>query len=294
MALPPSRFEDIANGLFKYRYRVKIHVGTLVGGTPTNENVAEGWLRARMGGVTEERIKAEVAQVMADRGCSAEDAIEEVNRNRHLSGFRRNFNTELARADQHRAMTTGFVFAGERKIFTEAEAKRTFGELLIEARTIKAMLKEALMVAVGAGHIDATKWGRTSKAAKGFFAEHAFIDEERVLLGVTEPSEVAESFVHTFRGSGIKHEERLHDAIVEFTIIADWDFDKKVKDFWGILFSMAERQGLGASRSQGYGRFSTVEFEQVESDPETTRRATARAKELLELERTEPEATPEG
>lgn len=281
MALPPSVFQDVSDSLFSYRYTVKIHVGTLVGGTPTNRDVAEGWIRTKMGLSTEELIQAEVERVMDARGVKPEEAIEQVNKDRHLTGFKRNYGTSLARADQLRAMTSGFVFEGVRKVFTEREALATFGELYIEGRQFKAMMKEAAMIGVGSGHIDGTKWGKTGKAMKGFLAEHLFVEEEELLLGVTEPSTIDQSFVHTFRGAGIKLEEKIHDAELTVTLIADWDFEAKVKDFYGIMFALAEKNGLGASRSQGFGRFAVTSFERVESDPATTKKATKRAKEII-------------
>lgn len=284
MSLPVSVFDDISQALFQYRYKVRIHVGTLVGGTPTDRNVAEGWIRTKMGAKIDEVVRAEVEAVMEARGVTPDLAVEEVAKNRHLTGFKRDFSTAQARADQQRAMTTGFVFEGVRKIFTEAEALRTFGELYIDGRTIKAMLKEALMIGVGGGHIEATKWGKTSKAAKGFFAEHAFVEEEIALLGVTEPTSIDQSFVHTFRGAGIKLEEKVSDAEVEFTIVADFDFESKVKKFWGILMAIAERNGLGASRSQGFGRFSTVAFERIIPDEATLKKSAARVKQIKEEE----------
>ncbi len=285
MSLPQSVFADVANKLFSYRYEVTLHVGTLVGGTPTNEDVAEGWIRAKMGLNTDELVRAEVERVMSERGVQPEQAIEEVARNRHLTGFKRDFNSPLALAHQKQATGTGFVFQGKRKIFTPAEARRTFGELLIEGRQIKAMLKEALMIAVGSGHVEATKYGKTNKAAKGFFAEHVFVEEEAVRLGVTEPSRIDQSFVHTFRGAGIKLEEKALDVEVKFTIIADFDFATKDKDFFAKIFAIGERNGLGASRSQGNGRFSTTRFERVESSPETTQKATRRAAQIREQEK---------
>ena len=141
------------------------------------------------------------------------------------------------------------------------------------------------MIGVASGHIDGTRWGKTSKAMKGFIAEHLFVEEEVVLLERTEPDTIDQSFVHTFRGAGIKLEEKLYDVIVKFTIIADFDFESKVKNFFAIVFALAEKNGLGASRSQGFGRFSTIRFERVKSDPETTKRATKRAKEIIEEDR---------
>lgn len=282
--LPESVFKSIGDSLFCYRYEVEIEVGTLVGGTPTNDKVAEGWIKTKMGLSTEDLIRAEVEKTMDQRGVTPDDAVEKVSRDRHLTGFRRDPSTPLSREAQRRATTTGFLFGGERKIFTPEEARLTFGELYVEARTIKAMAKEALMIAVGSGHIDALKWGKTNKAAKGFFAEHLFVEEETIHLGVTEPDAIVQGFVHTWRGTGLKLEEHLHNARLGWTFIADFDFEARMKDFFGILMSVAEKNGLGASRSQGYGRFSTVQFERVESSPATTKRANARVAKIREQE----------
>lgn len=285
MPLPVSVFAEVAASLFCYRYEVTLHVGTLVGGTPTNPDVAEGWIRTKMGLSTDDLVKAEVERVMEERGVREDAAIAEVTKNRHLTGFKRDYNSAQARRDQEKATTTGFVFEGKRKIFTPQEARLTFGELFIEGRQIKAMMKEALMIGVGAGHIEGTKYGKTSKAAKGFFAEHVFVEEDAVLLGVTEPSRIEQSFVHTFRGAGIKLEEKADDVEVRFTVVADFDFASKDPDFFAKIFAIAERNGLGASRSQGNGRFSTVRFERVASDPATTAKANRRVKEIKEQER---------
>jgi hypothetical protein len=256
-----SVFADLARQQYCHRFVVELHVGTLVGGTPTDQNVAEGWIRTKMGLDSDDLIRQEVERVMENRGVTPEAAMEEVTRNRHLSGFERNFRTPLARATQQQAIDKGFVFEGVRQTFTQEQAERTFGELLIRGRQVKAMLKEAVMIGVGAGHIEATKWGKTNKAVKGFVAEHLFVLEDEILLDEVEPTEIKQAFVHTFRGSGIKLEERLHGATVRFTLAADFDFTTKDKDFFGKVMVTAEQNGLGASRSQGFGRFETVRFD---------------------------------
>lgn len=280
MPLPTSVFAEIGEQLFSYRYEVTLRVGALVGGTPTDDKVAEGWIRTKLGVKAEDTIRAEVEKVMNQRGVTPDLAVEEVAKNRHLTGFKRDFGTPLARADQARAVERGFVLEGKRKIFTPEEALRTFGELLFEGRQVKAMLKEALMIGVASGHIEATKWGKTNKAAKGFFAEHCFVEDDTILMGVTECSEIKQSFVHTFRGAGIKLEEFLYDVDLTFTLICDFDFASKDKQFFGKVFAIGERNGIGASRSQGFGRFVVTRFEQVIPDAATLKKSAARVKAI--------------
>lgn len=260
---PASVFAEIRDRVFTHKFAVTLHVSTLVGGVPSDPNVAEGWIRTKMGEKSDELIKAEVEAVMEARGIQPEAAIEIVTRNRHLTGFKRDFGTPLARDTQRQAMTTGFTFEGKKKIFTEKEARLTFGQLYIEGRQVKAMLKEAAMISGGAGHVNMKSWGKTNKALKGFLAEHLFVEEDKILLDRTEPDRIEQAFVHTFRGAGIKLEEKLDDVEVSFTLLADHDFEQSEKDFYGKVFVAAELNGLGASRSQGAGRFTVTRFDRL-------------------------------
>lgn len=263
-------FDDHEKRIYKHRWAVQLHVSRLVGGTPTDQNITEGWIRTKMGLTSAEAVTAAVEEVMKARPqLSVDAALEEVAKQRNLSGFKRNFNTPIALRVQQLAVERGVKVLNRdgkthtlRK-FSETQAQELFGELLIEGRQIKAMIKEAAMIAVGAGHIDGKGWGSTRKSMLGFLAEHAFVPEDEVLLGVTDPSEVNQSFVHTFRGSGIKLEEIIHDAVVDFTLQCDYDFAAKEKDFFATVFVVAQQNGLGASRSQGFGRFKVTKFDKL-------------------------------
>jgi len=268
--LPRSVFAKLKQKVYSHRYRVRLHVGHLVGGTPTNEKVAEGWIRTKMGLPTDEQIQAAVEETMRARGVTAKVAAEEVARDRNLSGFKRNFDTPMARLVQQQASTVGVEVLNrdnrpEHRVFTPEEAAATFGELYIEGRQIKAMLKEGTNIALGAGAanmgVKGKGWGETRKGIQAYLVEHMFVPDEQVLLGVTDPSRVQQSFVHTWRGAGIKLEEHLDEAIVEFEVHCDVDFEAADKDFWGKVMVRCEMNGLGSSRSQGFGTFSTVRFE---------------------------------
>lgn len=270
-----SVFDHLRGKVYGHSYAVTLHVGRLVGGTPSDPNVAAGWIRTKMGLTSDELVQAEVEKVMKDRpGITADDAAAEIARNRNLSGFKRNFTTPIARMTQERASTPpgvrvldtdGKTFV--QRVFTREQAAVTFGELYIEGRQAKAMLKEAAMIAVGAGKenagIEPKGWGTTRKGMLNFLVEHMFVKEEQILLGVTDPDEVAQSFVHTWRGSGIKLEEIVHGAVVDFTLQCDYDFEGKEPDFWAKVFLRGEQNGLGASRSQGFGTFRVTRFEPI-------------------------------
>jgi hypothetical protein len=165
---------------------------------------------------------------MAERGVSADEATSLVDENKHLNGFKR---------DRDRG-----------------------GELYVEGRQLKAAVKEAASVAGAAGKIPLKKYGLTNKNVLGFVSEHVFVEEDRLHLGVTEPTGVVQQFVHTWRGTGIQYIEFVEKADVVATIGSDWDFGE---EFWAMLWLTGEQQGLGASRSQGFGRYKVQEWKKL-------------------------------
>lgn len=220
-----SVFEKFRKDSYPYRFSGELLIGTIAGGTPTDPKVAEGWLRSKLGIDKDDIIREMVAETMVERGVTADEATTIVSENKHLNGFRR---------DEH--------------------------GLYIEGRQLKAALKEAASVAVAAGKLTGRGWGKTNKGLLSYLAEHVFVVEDRLHLGVTEPSGVAQRFVHTFRGSGIQYEEYVTDAKVSFTVMADHDFSDKE---WATIWLTGEQQGIGASRSQGYGRYEVTRWERL-------------------------------
>lgn len=205
-----------------HRYAGSLLVGTIAGGTPTNEKVAEGWLRTKLA-AKDDLIREMVAETMTTRGVTADEAAKLVDASQHLNGFKR---------DEH--------------------------GLYIEGRQLKAALKEAASVAVAAGKLDGRGWGKTNKGLLNFLAEHVHVIEDRLHLGVTEASGIAQRFVHTFRGTGIQYEEYVTDAKISFTVETDYLF---TDEQWAHIWLTGERQGIGASRSQGFGKYTVTAWE---------------------------------
>lgn len=220
-----SVFAKYAAKQYPYRFAGQLVVGTIAGGTPTDPKVAEGWLRTKLGVEKDDLIREMVAEVMVDRGVTADEATAIVNTNKHLNGFKRDDNG-----------------------------------LYIEGRQLKAALKEAASIAVAAGALTARGWGKTNKGLLSYLAEHVFVVEDRLHLGVTEPSGIAQRFVHTFRGNGIQYEEYVTDAKVDFTVITDHDFKPEE---WAAIWLRGEQNGIGASRSQGYGRYEVTKWDRI-------------------------------
>ena len=219
-----SVFEKYEPKAYPYRFAGTLLIGTIAGGTPTDPKVAEGWLRTKLA-PKDDLIRAAVAEVMVDRGISADDAAAEVDKTKHLNGFKRD----------------------ERGLY-------------IEGRQLKAAIKEAGSVAVAAGKLDGRGWGKTNKGLLGYLAEHVCVVEDRLHLGVSEASGVVQRFVHTFRGAGIQYEEYVTDAKVDFTVMTDHPF---TEEQWAMLWLTGQQQGIGASRSQGFGRYEVVRWESL-------------------------------
>jgi len=220
-----SVFAGYQSKAWPHRFAVTLNVGTIAGGIPTDEKVAQAWLKTKLAD-KDEIIREAVAKTMVEREITVEEATKEVDSLKHLNGFKRN----------------------------------TEHGLYIEGRQAKAMLKEAVSVAVASGKLKLKGWGETKKFITGYFPEHVFVLEDRLPLGVTEPTGILQRFVHTWRGTGIQYEEYVEDAKVSFTVVTDHEF---TAEQWAMIWLTAEQQGIGASRSQGFGRFEVTSWERL-------------------------------
>lgn len=216
-----SVFADYATQAWPYKFTGQLHIPTIAGGVPSNEHVAEAWLRTKLAD-KDDLIREAVAQTMLERNMTADEAAKLVDINKHLNGFKR---------DQH--------------------------GLYIEGRQLKAAIKEAASVAMAAGKLNARGWGKTNKGLLSYIAEHVFVTDDRLHLGVNEPSGIVQRFIHTFRGTGIQYEEYVNDAKITFTLVSDHDFTDKE---WALIWLTGEQQGIGASRSQGFGRYTVTSW----------------------------------
>lgn len=231
-----SVFAEHMTTAWPYMYEGTLHVRNIAGGTPSDPKVAEGWLRTKLTDSNDERIRTEVAEVMVARGVTADEAVTEVDMRKHLNGFKKN---DLG--------------------------------LYLDARCLKAGIKEAASVARASDKLKA-KWGTTNKGVLGFFAEHIMVTEDILQFYrldadgtkqyITAPDDIVTSFPKNPRTNqtGIQHTEILYDAFADFTVITDWRF---TLDEWASLWLTAEFQGLGASRSQSYGRYEVTRWDKV-------------------------------
>jgi hypothetical protein len=176
---------------YPFRFAGQLHADIIVAGIPADQRKIEGWLRTKVVPDRDQLIQRAVAETMLDLSVERDEAVDKVAALQHLNVFKR----------------------GERGLY-------------IEGRQLKAALKEAAMVAAGAGQLKSGKvWGATNKGLFAYFAEHVFVVEDRLYLGKTEPEpEPLLTFPKSRYGTGIQYEEIVKDALIEFTVITDHDF----------------------------------------------------------------------
>lgn len=225
-----SVFSGSYNNVWKYQFAATLEVQHLVGGTPSDPNVAAGWLKSRLGGdvLKDQHLADMVMKTMNERGVDLDAAIGEVAGN--VNGF-----------------------------------KRDAGGLVLEGRCAKSCIRESFSVALAGGHIPKMGWGATKKGLLSFVAEHVMIPEQFIpicdLAGkqLKAPTAVQQRFVSTYRGQGISYEEFTAPCTLSFTVLSDYDFDAH----WPIVWTLAEQQGIGSTRSQGFGKFVTVRWDAI-------------------------------
>jgi hypothetical protein len=232
-----SVFDSYRDQVYPHRWHGQLTIDVIAGGIPSDPKVAAGWLRTKLAD-KDDLIRDLVAQTMVERNVKEDEAVAIVDAEQHVNGFKR---------DHDRG-----------------------GELYWEGRCLKAALKEAVSITVNAGHLSAKNvWGKPDnkaflKGVRNWWPEHVFVEEDRLYLGVTAPTGISQRFVHTNgpqgRRSAIQYEEYIEDATVDFTVISDFDIPEEQ---WAAIWLTGEQNGVGASRSQGFGRYTVTGWERA-------------------------------
>lgn len=224
-----------------YRARLAFR-DRLMGGVPRHPKIIEGWLRAKMNITDEEELKMIGRQTLIELGYpgASDMTYEEISRvvddyaeSKHTNGF-----------------------------------KRDEQGLYLEARQIKAMLRECMNILYAS-----ERMGPTKKGAKSYFAERVFIDPNCIHLDRMEPDGVDLIIGHV-RGpqgpqSNLTYHEYVDNAEISFTVKVTEDAIPHA--YWPRLWVQAQDIGLGAVRSQSYGRFDIMEWEVTAGETGPTR-----------------------
>jgi hypothetical protein len=204
----------------------------LMGGIPKNPKIIEGWLRSKAGIEQEEEIRRATLRTLLELGADVRPdmSFEEMEK----------ASESLAATRQ----TNGFKI-GERGLY-------------LESRAVKAMLKESINI-LYAGD----RWGKTKKGPKSFFAERVFISPDRLNFGMGEPAGVDMFIGHVSGPKGpqstLTYHEYVERAVIEFDVMVCRDEVKA--EHWPEIWVHCQENGLGALRSQGFGRFDIEQWE---------------------------------
>jgi hypothetical protein len=203
----------------------------IVGGVPKDPHVIEGWLRARAGLDDAEEVRQAMLRTVAELGVDVRDGMSL---------------DDLVRASEAvptAKQTTGFK-VGEHGLY-------------VEGRQVKSMLKESTNVVFGG-----ERWGATKKGARAFLAERVFVEPDRLWLGVSEPTGIDLMIGHVSGPTGPRSTLGYHEYVdrpeLSFRVLVLRDCIEPEQ--WAEIWLHAQENGLGALRSQGFGRFNVEEW----------------------------------
>jgi len=206
----------------------------LLGGIPKDPKIIEGWLRSKAGISSEEEVRQAMLRTLVELGAEVRPDMT----------FE-----ELQEASKHLAavkQTNGF--------------KRDTDGLYIEDRQIKAMIKESVNI-LYAGE----RWGKTKKGPRNFTAERVFVSPERIHLGKADPDGVEMMIIHASGPTGpihsLSYSEYVEQPVITFDVMVTKD--EIAHENWPEIWLHAEENGLGANRSQSFGRFDVTGWEQL-------------------------------
>lgn len=209
----------------------------LIGGIPKAPNLIEGWLRARAGVDDVQDLRLAVLRTLEEVGSATSEASTE-------DGLAH----PTLLASQKR--TTGFKVGD--------------AGLYVEGRQVKAMLKESTNI-VFAGE----RWGPTKKASRSFLAERVFVEPDRIMLGVAEPTGVELVVGHIAGATGPRSTLTNYECVerpeIEFRVMVMHDCIGAAQ--WRDIWTHAQENGFGTLRSQGHGRFDVIEWECLTPTP---------------------------
>lgn len=228
-----------------YHARLKFR-NQLRAGIPGDPKIMQAWLRVKTGIDDETELQNLMRQTLADLGIEVEAGAT--------------YDDMAEAADKIADETKAQVF------------KRGENGLYLEARCVKAMLKEATAIV-----FDGIRWGGRPKVtkpdemtggknARSVLAETVFINPEKIWLGKTEPDGIDTYPCHVkdWRGetqTSLARQEFVSGVTIEFDVLIARG--KVPEDAWRALWILAQENGLGARRSQGAGTFDIEQWDKV-------------------------------
>ena len=210
-------------------YRVRIRVEHLVGGVPKDPEMVQAWI----GATCKEASADERAKIVKADLAALPDVVED----------------ELS--------ATGTTF-----LVDKSAEKRG---LYIEGRQVKSMLKEAANIMKNSVP-SKKKDGELGVAGlKSKMADHVFVEEEFVYLGRQKVDRTVQRPIHIEDGprgprNAIKVSDILDNVELEFSV-RKLRKGEVTEEALYLCLHYAENVGLGADRSQGFGKFKVLDVQ---------------------------------
>jgi len=226
-------------------YDATIHItDRIIGGIPRDPKLVEAWIRLKAGVTSEEEIQHRLKT--------------------YIGGLEHPPSFDSALIDMSNET------AAETK--TQGFHRNEYGQVVIEGRQLKSMLKESANICWPSG---TTKFGQYQsktqksagklvggKSAKGFFAERVFVSPDRIVIA----DDITDVMVSVGHIKDWKEQTRSTLGKYEYVEGCSFSFQVNVLDDcvswaeWERLWRHAEQNGVGTMRSQGHGRFTLTEF----------------------------------
>jgi len=94
MTTVASAFAKYQRQAYPYLFEGELLIATIAGGVPSDDKVAEAWLKTKLQD-KDDLIREAAAKTMVERGISMEEAVQVVDSLKHLNGFKRDENGQL-------------------------------------------------------------------------------------------------------------------------------------------------------------------------------------------------------
>ncbi|HKZ42720.1 MAG TPA: hypothetical protein VJ044_17285 [Candidatus Hodarchaeales archaeon] len=246
MIEPVSVFDSSAWILYEADF---YFTGRLVGGSPSDPELVEGWLKKNLGITDEEMLKKWTLKHLAETyGLDPKDATDE----------------DIEKAIKENAIEK------KANVF-----KRTSdGKPYLEGRHVKAMFKEATSIAFPDGQHKFGQYSSRSikrqgqkvggKSPRAFVAEVVWVPERPIIIA--DDSDGFDLTVGHIRDwTGTRSTLGYFEYVINPTITVQLSVldDCLTEEQWTRIMSVAEKNGLGARRSQGAGQFITTRWEKL-------------------------------
>lgn len=226
------------------RYRATLQVrGKLMGGIPKDPKIIQGWLKSKAKIDQDDELLRATVRTLREQGIDVPDQIT-------------SFADIEEIVDQAASLKTTNGF------------KQDATGLYLEARCIKAMLKEAVSILYSGKKwtlgqkADGKDYG---KAPRSIAAERVFVEPEHIYLGRTQPDDVDLQITHvdspTGKKTSLTYIEYVVQPSITFDVLVTEDSIKQ--DDWARIWVQAQENGLGARRSQEFGKFDILGFDRM-------------------------------